>query len=101
MSKGQYGNKGEAILLGLDSEKVFDRLSWPFLFQTLDQVGISGPFMAAIKGLYTCSTAVIRLKHAIFNQFPILNDTRQGCPIIPPALRSVHQAPGGHCSTLS
>lgn len=33
----------EALLLSLDVEMVFDHLSWPFLFTTLEHVGIQGP----------------------------------------------------------
>lgn len=42
-----------ALLLSLDAEKAFDRLGWPFLFATLRHIGVQGPFMRAIRHLYS------------------------------------------------
>lgn len=73
----------ESVILSLDAEKAFDRLSWPFLFATLDYLGISGAFAAAIRGLYSTPTAKVKLPVASSFTFSIRNGTRQGCPLSP------------------
>lgn len=43
----------DALMLSLDAEKAFGRLSWPFLFATLEQMGVRGPFLRDISALYS------------------------------------------------
>ena len=73
----------EALLLSLDAEKAFDRLGWPFLFATLQRVGMKGPFLQAIAHLYSSPLALVRTQFASSPIFPISNGTRQGCPLSP------------------
>lgn len=75
--------KTAALLLSLDAEKAFDRLGWPFLFATLQHVGFRGPFLRAIKHLYTNPSSQVRTPFAISPAFSITNGTRQGCPLSP------------------
>lgn len=71
------------LLLGLDAEKAFDRLSWTFMRETLSAFGFSGTFLTAVDGLYTSPSAAIKLPHAISPTIAIRNGTRQGCPLSP------------------
>lgn len=72
-----------ALLLSLDAEKAFDRLNWSFMFATLHKFGFEGPFIHALKNLYSVPSAVIRLPHAMSPLISIRNGTRQGCPLSP------------------
>lgn len=42
-----------ALVLSLDAQKAFDRLSWPYMFSLLLRFGFQGPFLEAIWALYT------------------------------------------------
>lgn len=46
----------QALLLSLAAEKAFDRLSWPFLFTTLEYLGFWDSFLRTIKHLYQAPT---------------------------------------------
>ncbi|XP_063819155.1 LOW QUALITY PROTEIN: uncharacterized protein LOC135057187 [Pseudophryne corroboree] len=49
-----------SLLLALDAEKAFDRVSWAFLDQTLRSFGVRGKFLHAISALYhNPSTSVL------------------------------------------
>lgn len=74
-------NQTEVLLLSLDAEKVFDRLSWPFMFATLQHLGIKGPFLQAISHLYSTPTAVVRTPFATSPSLPISNGTSPLCPL--------------------
>lgn len=71
----------EALLLSLDAEKAFERLSWPFMFSTLEYLGFwgGGAFLRAIRHLYVTPSAYIKTPFATSTFFPISNGTRQGC----------------------
>lgn len=70
--------QSEALLLSLDAEKAFDRLSWPFLFATLLRVDIRGPFLQTIAHLYSSPLTLVRTQFASSPAFFISNGTRQG-----------------------
>lgn len=72
-----------SMLLSLDAEKAFDRLGWPFLFATLTHMGFRGPFLRAIKHLYSNPSSQVRTPFALSTSFTVSNGTRQGCPLSP------------------
>uniref|UniRef100_A0A803K6G7 Reverse transcriptase domain-containing protein n=1 Tax=Xenopus tropicalis TaxID=8364 RepID=A0A803K6G7_XENTR len=72
-----------AVILSLDAEKAFDRLDWRFLFDLLQLMGFKGQFLTAIKALYSNPTATLKMPDASNLPIPILNGTRQGCPLSP------------------
>uniref|UniRef100_A0A8C5PGP4 Reverse transcriptase domain-containing protein n=1 Tax=Leptobrachium leishanense TaxID=445787 RepID=A0A8C5PGP4_9ANUR len=77
-------NSGQRLLLlSTDAEKAFDRVSWPFLFQTLRSLGIGPGFLAWTRALYTSPTARVKVNGALSDSFQIFNGTRQGCPLSP------------------
>uniref|UniRef100_A0A8C5MZK2 Reverse transcriptase domain-containing protein n=1 Tax=Leptobrachium leishanense TaxID=445787 RepID=A0A8C5MZK2_9ANUR len=77
-------NSGQRLLLlSTDAEKAFDRVSWPFLFQTLRSLGIGPGFLAWTQALYTSPTARVKVNGALSDSFQIFNGTRQGCPLSP------------------
>uniref|UniRef100_A0A8C5WHK1 Reverse transcriptase domain-containing protein n=1 Tax=Leptobrachium leishanense TaxID=445787 RepID=A0A8C5WHK1_9ANUR len=71
------------LLLSTDAEKAFDRVLWPFLFQTLRTLGLGSGFLTWVQVLYTLPTARIKVNGALSASFPISNGTRQGCPLSP------------------
>uniref|UniRef100_A0A8C5LT99 Reverse transcriptase domain-containing protein n=1 Tax=Leptobrachium leishanense TaxID=445787 RepID=A0A8C5LT99_9ANUR len=71
------------LLLSTDAEKAFDRVLWPFLFQTLRTLGLGSGFLTWVQALYTLPTARIKVNGALSASFPISNGTRQGCPLSP------------------
>lgn len=66
--------KETALLLSLDAEKAFDRLNWSFMFAVLELLGFAGPFVLALRSLYSGPSAVIRLPHAMSKPIIIKND---------------------------
>ena len=73
----------EALILSLDAEKAFDRLSWPFMFATLHHMGFKGPFLRAVQHLYSNPTSQVKTPFATSSPFQIAIGTRQGCPLSP------------------
>uniref|UniRef100_A0A8C5PWQ4 Reverse transcriptase domain-containing protein n=1 Tax=Leptobrachium leishanense TaxID=445787 RepID=A0A8C5PWQ4_9ANUR len=77
------GSGQRLLLLSTDAEKAFDRVLWPFLFQTLRTLGLGSGFLTWVQALYTLPTARIKVNGALSASFPISNGTRQGCPLSP------------------
>uniref|UniRef100_A0A8C5QNM6 Reverse transcriptase domain-containing protein n=1 Tax=Leptobrachium leishanense TaxID=445787 RepID=A0A8C5QNM6_9ANUR len=71
------------LLLSTDTEKAFDRVLWPFLFQTLRTLGMGPNFLTWVRALYTSPTARIKVNGARSTSFSITNGTQQGCPLSP------------------
>ena len=73
----------EAIILSLDAEKAFDRLSWKFLYQTLTRMGFGPNFIKWIRTLYSEPRAAIRVNGYTSDYFSLERGTRQGDPLSP------------------
>uniref|UniRef100_A0A8C5MPA2 Reverse transcriptase domain-containing protein n=1 Tax=Leptobrachium leishanense TaxID=445787 RepID=A0A8C5MPA2_9ANUR len=69
------------LLLSTDAEKAFDRVAWPFLYATLEGMGLTGAFYTWVKALYTGPTATVRVNGALSEPFQIRNRMQQGCPL--------------------
>uniref|UniRef100_A0A8C5MTA5 Reverse transcriptase domain-containing protein n=1 Tax=Leptobrachium leishanense TaxID=445787 RepID=A0A8C5MTA5_9ANUR len=93
-----------SLLLSTDAEKAFDRVSWPYLFSTLRQMGFGSNMLAWIGSLYADPTARINLNGTLTTPFHIRNGTRQGCPLSPllfaislePLLHAIRTNPSIH-----
>ena len=69
----------------LDMEKAFDRASWQFMDQALDDVGL-GDFRDYFRLAYSSDNAPTRRVHAngyLSRPFPIKPGVAQGCPLSP------------------
>lgn len=89
------------LLLSTDAEKAFDRVSWPFLIETLHQIGFGTRIMNWIHAIYSKPTARVKVNGQLSSPLGISNGTRQGCPLSPlifilflePFLRTVRDNP--------
>lgn len=75
--------KHPTLILRLDAQKAFDSLSWPIMFAILSHYGFTGPFIRALRALYSTPTSQVRLASQISPSFSLSNGTRQGCPLSP------------------
>lgn len=72
-----------ALILSLDAQKAFDRLSWPYMFSMLSRFEFEGPFFKAIQTLYDHTSAHVQMASFLSPCFPMSNSTRQGYPLSP------------------
>lgn len=84
-AKAVFRGVGEegGIILNLDFEKAFDRISDFYLFKGLEKVGCSGNFLRTLKGLYGASTSRLKVNGYVSKAFKINCSVRQGCPLSP------------------
>uniref|UniRef100_A0A803K926 Reverse transcriptase domain-containing protein n=1 Tax=Xenopus tropicalis TaxID=8364 RepID=A0A803K926_XENTR len=75
--------KSPCLLVALDAEKAFDRVSWLYLQKVLEKFGFTGTFLEHILTLYKLPTAEIRANGLKSPSFTLSNGTRQGCPLSP------------------
>lgn len=73
-----HSNKN-LILLLLDFEKAYDRVSWTFMQQTMKQMGFSETFIGWIMALYSEASTAITLKRVDSPTFQLERAVRQGC----------------------
>lgn len=69
--------------VALDAEKAFDRVEWPYLFQTLKWFGFGPKIIAMISILYSNPRAAICVNGGISPYFQLGRGVRQGCPLSP------------------
>ena len=69
------------MILSIDAEEAFNRVKYPFLVKTLNEVGIEGTNLNIIKTIYERPTAN-NLNGEKLRAFPLQSGTRQGCPLI-------------------
>uniref|UniRef100_A0A803K3V4 Reverse transcriptase domain-containing protein n=1 Tax=Xenopus tropicalis TaxID=8364 RepID=A0A803K3V4_XENTR len=75
--------RSPCLLVALDAEKAFDRVSWLYLQKVLEKFGFSGTFLDHILTLYKSPSAAIQTNGQISPRFSLTNGTRQGCPLSP------------------
>ena len=68
-------------LVQIDQEKAFDKIDRPFLFKTMEKLGISKTFINFIEILYKQNTSTITNNGFISENVPMLRGLRQGCPL--------------------
>ena len=68
-------------LVQIDQEKAFDKIDRPFLFKTMEKLGISKTFINFIEILYKQNTSTIINNSFLSENVPMLRGLRQGCPL--------------------
>ena len=66
-----------------DAEKAFDKIQYPFMIKTLQEMGTEGTYLNVIKAIYDKPTENIILNGEKLKAFPLRSGTRQGCPLSP------------------
>jgi hypothetical protein len=78
-----YKNKEEGIILKLDYEKAYDRVSWDFLFEVLESRGFGKIWIKWIKQIVQGGFVSVVLNGVEGNPFKTGKGLRQGDPISP------------------
>ncbi|KAG1928989.1 hypothetical protein F2P79_023211 [Pimephales promelas] len=71
------------VVLNLDFEKAFDRISHQFLFKVLGKMGFPGRFIAWVGLLYNSLVSRIVVNGHLSKAVNIYSGVRQGCPLSP------------------
>ena len=72
-----------ACFICVDQEKAFDRVSWSYMFDTLNAFGFSENFIKWVKLLYTDISSSVIVNNHISDTFEIKRGVRQGCSLSP------------------
>lgn len=67
----------------LDFSKAYDKVSWRFLFSTMQKMNISEKFISWVKLLFENASATINLNGSLGENFRIEREVMQGCPLAP------------------
>jgi hypothetical protein len=78
-------------IISIDTEKVFDKIKYPFKTEALKKLGIEGSYPTIIKIIYDRSIANVILNGEKLNSFPVKLGTRKCCPLSPLLFNSVLQ----------
>jgi len=78
---GNSNTKG--IILLLDQEKAFDRVSWTYLKKIVEEFGFGPRFLVWLDILYSDSKATLKINNTMGSNFEIRRGVRQGDPLSP------------------
>uniref|UniRef100_A0A8C6AD42 Reverse transcriptase domain-containing protein n=1 Tax=Marmota marmota marmota TaxID=9994 RepID=A0A8C6AD42_MARMA len=59
------------IIISIDTEKAFDKIQHPFMFKTLEKIGITRTYLNIIKVIYAKTQANIILNGEKLKAFPL------------------------------
>ena len=71
------------MIISIDAEKVFEKIPYPFMLKTLEEIGIVGTFLNIVKAIYAKPMANIILNGEKLKAFPLKTGIRQGWPLSP------------------
>ena len=81
MIKYRKEKNNNFYLVQIDQEKAFDKIDRPFLFTTMEKLGLSKTFINFIEVLYKQNTSTIINNGFLSQNIPILRGLKQGCPL--------------------
>lgn len=73
----------ETMLLSLDAQKAFDRVSWKYLFQTLRRFRFGPNILEWIQILYSNPQAAVKVNVFLSDWFSLECGCRKGCSLSP------------------
>ena len=73
----------QTLILTLDAEKTFDRVSWTFIFEICAKFGFHDTFIKWLKAMYKISKAQVRVNGTLSDRFELKQGTKQGDPLSP------------------
>uniref|UniRef100_A0A670K0T0 Reverse transcriptase domain-containing protein n=1 Tax=Podarcis muralis TaxID=64176 RepID=A0A670K0T0_PODMU len=73
----------KAVLIFIDAEKAFDNISWKFMKENLEGMGVGRAFQNGIEAIYSEQKAKLIVNNVVTEEFKIEKGTRQGCPLSP------------------
>ena len=83
LSEKVLEKNGQMAVACADLEKAYDNVCREKLWRLLDEYGVKGNLMKAIRSLYTGSQACARVGGRLSEWFPISQGVRQGCVLSP------------------
>jgi hypothetical protein len=75
--------KKDGVILKLDFEKAYDKISWSFLFESLKQRGFCDQWSASIKRVVTSGTLSVKINDTMGHYFKSRKGVRQGDLCLP------------------
>ncbi|MCO5603738.1 hypothetical protein L7F22_057890 [Adiantum nelumboides] len=71
------------VMINMDLEKAYDRVSWDFILAVVDRLGFGNNFLGMVKTLFQNANASIQINGYISDNFQLARSIRQGCPLAP------------------
>jgi hypothetical protein len=77
-------NENNHMIISLNTEKLFDKIPYPFMEKVLKRSGIQGPYLNIVKVTYSKPVANIKIDGEKLEAFTQKSGTRQRCPLSVP-----------------
>jgi len=78
-----HRKKQSGVILKLDFEKAYDKVRWPFLFQTLRMKGFSPRWISWVKTFISGGSVVVNVNDDVGHFFQTRKGLHQGDPLSP------------------
>ena len=83
LSEKMIEKNKKMVVACVDLEKAYDRVGRDKLWKVLEEYGVKGRLLRAIRSLYKKSEGCVRVKDELSSWFPITQGVRQGCVMSP------------------
>lgn len=78
-----HRTKTSTLVVSIDAEAAYDRVSWRFLYAVLRRFGFNEEAIHCVKSLYQHPTARVKVNGSLSNRFELYRSARQGCALSP------------------